>query len=529
MREIWLLAKVQLGTTFDFNIAKKNSNIKKKSPFYAVGMVSLLLLFAGMSFFYNFMLGFNFKILGTMELLPELMMALTCIITILTTINKVKGTLFGFKDYDLVMSLPVETSKIVASRLLLLYLLNILFTLIVMIPNAIAYGILVNPSPVFYIICLAVMLFIPLVPMIVGTIIGTFIAVIASRFRHSNLVNLIIAIGFFVAYMLFIFSADSAEKMGEITAAITNQVDSMYPLSRMFRMAVCKYDIVSIVLFIGISLLAFVLYSLIVGAKFKNLNTMILANFTKGNYKVGSLKQSSPFKALFIKEVRRYFSSTAYVLNTGFGIVIMTLGSVASLFLSEETLAQIFKVPALGTRFGQIFAIMFGFCVSMTNVTACSISLEGRSLWILKESPITEKTIFNSKIALNLVLTIPATIINAFIVFIGLKLSVLDLFMIILLPTAFAFYASIFGLIVNLKMPNLNWTSEITVIKQSGATMISVLLNMFISFLPFILMLALPEVSLAIINGGMALVLLILSGIMYRYLNTKGAKIFAQL
>lgn len=529
MREIWLLTKVQLGTTFDFNISKKNRNIKKRSPFFIVGIVSLLLLFAGMSFFYSYMLGYNFKILGTMELLPELMMALTCIITILTTINKVKGTLFGFKDYDLVMSLPVKTSNIVASRLLLLYLLNILFTLVVMIPNTIAYGILVNPSPAFYIISLVVMLFIPLVPMIVATIIGTIIAVIASRFRHSNLANLIIAIGFFAAYMFFIFAADSTEKMGEITTAITNQVDAMYPLARMFRMAVCEYDIVSIVLFLGISLLAFTLFSLIVGVKFKNLNTMILANFTKGNYKVGSLKQSTPFKALFVKEMKRYFSSTLYVLNTGFGIVMMTLGSVASLFISEETLAGIFKVPVLGSQFGQIFAILFGFCVSMTNVTACSISLEGRNLWILKESPITEKTIFNSKIAVNLVLTIPATILNAFIVFIGLKLPLLDLFMIILLPTAFAFYVSTFGLFVNLKMPNLNWTSEVTVIKQSGATTISVLLNMFIAFLPFIMMFALPEVNLAIINGAMALVLLILSGIIYRYVNTEGVKIFAEL
>lgn len=529
MREIWLLTKVQLGTTFDFNITKKSRNIKRRSPFLIVGIILLLLLFAGMSFFYSFMLGTSFKLLGTMELLPELMMALTCIITIMTTINKVKGTLFGFKDYDLVMSLPVETSKIVASRLLLLYLLNILFTLIVMLPNCIAYGILVNPSPAFYIISLVVMPFIPMVPMIVATIIGTLIAVIASRFRHSNLVNLIIVTGFFVAYMIVMFTVDTPEKMGEISAAITNQVDSIYPLARMFRMAVCEYDILSIVLFLGISFIALVLFALIVGVKFKNINTRILANFTKGNYKVGTLKQSTPFKALFIKEMKRYFSSTLYVLNTGFGIIMMTLGAVASLFLSKETLAQILEIPTLGSEFGQMVAVMFGFCVSMTNVTACSISLEGRNLWILKESPLKEKTIFNSKIALNLVLTIPATIINAFIVFIGLNLSLLDLLMIILLPTAFAFYVSIFGLLVNLKMPNLNWTSEVTVIKQSGATMIAILSNMFLSFLPFLLMFILPGVKLAIINGVMALSLIILSCIMYRYMNTKGTKIFTQL
>ncbi|GAA4291315.1 ABC transporter permease [Anaerocolumna aminovalerica] len=528
MREIWLLTKVQLGTTFDFNISQKSRNIKKRSPFFIVGVSALLLLLAGISFFYSFMLGSNFKLLGTIEILPEFMMAITCLITIITTVNKVKGTLFGFKDYDFVMSLPVATSKIVASRLLLLYLLNILFTSIVMVPNTIAYGILVKPSPIFYIISIVMMLFIPLVPMIIAMIIGTVIAVVASRFRHSNLVNLIIVTAFFVLYMVFTFTADSAEKMGEITTAITNQVDNMYLLARMFRQAVCEYDIISIVLFVGISLGAFVLFSLMVGVKFKSINTKILSNFTRGNYKVGSLKQSTPFKALLIKEAKRYFSSTLYVLNTGFGIVIMFLGSVASLFLSKETLAEIINVPVLGSEFGQIIAIMFGFCVAMTNVTACSISLEGRNLWILKESPLRTKTIFNSKIALNLILTVPAVIINSIIVFIGLHLSLLDLFMIILLPTAFAFFVSIFGLLINLKMPNLNWTSEVSVIKQSGATTVAVLFNMFISFLPFILMFAL-NIRPAVINGAMALVLIILSSIMYGYINTKGDKIFAQL
>jgi ABC-2 type transport system permease protein len=528
MREIWLLTKVQLGTAFDFNISNKSRNLKKRSPFFIVGVTALLLLLAGTSFFYSFMLGSSFIQLNTIELMPEFMMAITCLVTIITTVNKVKGTLFGFKDYDLVMSLPVTTSKIVASRLLLLYLLNILFTCIVMVPNSIAYGILVKPSPVFYIISFVMMLFIPLVPMIVAMMIGTVIAVIASRFRRSNLVNLIIVTAFFVLYMVFVFTADSAEKMGEITTAITNQVDNMYLLARMFRGAVCEYDIISIVLFIGISLGAFIMFSLIVGVEFKSINTKILSNFTRGNYKVGSLKQSSPFKALLVKEAKRYFSSTLYVLNTGFGVVIMFLGSVASLFLSKETFAEIFNVPVLGSELGQLIAIMFGFCVAMTNVTACSISLEGRNLWILKESPVTEKTIFNSKIALNLILTIPAILINSIIVFIGLHLSLLDLFIIILLPTAFAFFVSIFGLLVNLKMPNLNWTSEVTVIKQSGSTTIAVLLNMFLSFLPFILMLVL-NIRLAIINGLMALVLLILSGIMYRYINTKGVKIFEQL
>ncbi|MDF2952151.1 MAG: putative rane protein, partial [Anaerocolumna sp.] len=247
MKKIWLLTKIQLGTALDLNMSLGNKkNKKNKGILFYGGIIFVCLILSFSSFTYSFMLGSSLNMIGLTELLPELMMAVTCVVTLMTTIYKVKGILFDFKDYDMVMSLPVKTSHIVTSRLLLLYSINILFTLIIMIPAAIAYGIIARPTILFYIFSALIVFLIPLVPMILATVIGTIITVISARFKHSNIVNIIFTLALFTFFMISSFTmGDTAQEMGEITAALTKQVDSIYPLARMYRMAVINYDGIS--------------------------------------------------------------------------------------------------------------------------------------------------------------------------------------------------------------------------------------------------------------------------------------------
>ncbi len=533
MEKIWLLTKVQLGSALDLNLipkSKNNKKLKKRKPVLIVATVFIILLIAAASFLYSYGVGTTLQMIGMLELLPELMMAITCMITIVTTIYKVKGTLFGFKDFDVIMSLPVKTSYIATSRMLLLYLINITFTLIIMLPANLAYGILAQAEVSFYAISLLTVLFIPLLPMVIAAVIGTLIAIVAARFRHSNVINLIITFALFAGFMLFSFTiGDSEEKLGELSAAMTKQVDGLYPLARMYRIAVCEYNFFSIILFILISITSFILFAWIVGLRFKAINTFMASNHTKANYKMGNLEQTSPFIALYQKEIKRYFSSTLYVMNTAFGIVMMTMGAIATLFISPETLAQVMEVPQISQYIGALAPIFVSMCVAMTFVTACSISLEGKNLWILKAAPVSSQTIFNSKIAVNLTVTIPAVVVDAILITIGLKLSLGAFILLLVMPTVYAFFIAIVGLIVNLKLPKLNWTTEVIVIKQSAATLVTTFIGLFIVMVPTVLFFILHNVNSLLLNGLITLIVAAITICMYQYLNTKGAKLLSSL
>ena len=86
------------------------------------------------------------------------------------------------------------------------------------------------------------------------------------------------------------------------------------------------------------------------------------------------------------------------------------------------------------------------------------------------------------------------------------------------------------GLFFNLKMPNLTWTNEIVPIKQSMSVTLA-LFGGWVVVLAFCLLyyalrnLLTPAVFLA----ASALLLIVLSAVLYRYIKTKGAKIFETL
>ena len=145
----------------------------------------------------------HLKTINSLELLPSLFMVLS-IMVLFTTIYKVKGTIFGFKDYDMVMSLPVSNSQIVASRLILLYSINIVFVLIIMIPMMVAYGILVQPGIQFYVFSIILLFFIPLIPIIIAAFLGTALTYLSMRFRYSNIVYMVFSFLVLIAMMFFL-------------------------------------------------------------------------------------------------------------------------------------------------------------------------------------------------------------------------------------------------------------------------------------------------------------------------------------
>ncbi len=532
MKQIWLLTKIQLRSAFDFVMITSNKNRERKSKGYTflVSFLLIICIISAASFSYSYAIGMILNTIGMLKLLPEMMMAVTCVITIITTINKVKGTLFGFKDYDLVMSLPVRTSKVVASRLILLYIINITFTLIIMIPAAIAYGMLAKASLYFYVTSLVTVIFIPVIPMITASFLGTVITVIASKFRHSNLINLIFTFALLTGIMgVSLFTGDSEEKLGQMSAVLIKQVDGIYPLAGMYRKAVCELDVISLMIFLFVSILFFILFATLVGYKFKAINTCLIATKTSADYKIGRLEQASPFKALYRKELRRFFSSSLYIMNTAFGVVMMTIGAVATIFLSPETLANIMEVPETAGFIGTLAPVLVSVCITMTFITACSISLEGKNLWILKISPVLAKTIFQSKIAVSLTITLPAIILDGILLTVGLKLSFAESVLLIVMPAAYAFFTAISGLIINLSLPNLNWTTEVSVIKQSAASMVATFGGMFAAAFPALLLYVFRDFSSVYVNAFSTLVIVIVTIILYHYLNTKGEKKFLEL
>ncbi len=523
MKKMLRLLNVQLWIIMADMLSIGKSKNKKPKLLY-VGILLFMLLMSGISFIYSFGIGMVLKSFNSLEILPGMYMAITCIIVFMTTVFKVKGVIFGFRDYDMVMSLPVSTGAIVACRLIILYALNLLAVIIMMGPMLIVYAILAKPEAMYYIISIISLFFVPLFPIVIASVFGTIIAYVASRFRRSNLISMIFTLGFVVLILILSFSfSESGEKIVNIGNTLLDQTKQLYPLSVMYMEAIVHSDLASLILFVGVSLGGFILYTLVVRLIFKRINTSLMTGSYSRNYRLGELKTASPFKALYLKEIKRYLSSTLYVTNTAIGVIMLTIGAVAIIFVDIDKI-----IPPTGgiNIIASVVPLGILFCIMLTCTTMASISLEGKNLWIIKSMPLSPKMVYLSKVAVNLTILSPA-MIDVIIIGIVLKLGFLDTLLLVAISIASAVFISIYGLLINLLFPNFDWTTEVIVVKQSAATLITIFSGMIYVGIQSLIIALIPNTTLAYLICFLLLVVSVI--VLYCILSSYGRKRYYEL
>lgn len=523
MKKVIRLFSIQIWALLGDMLSIGSGRRKKPKLLYAA-IILFVISMSSLAFLYCYAIGKVLLQYDSIAILPPMVMAATSVIVLMTTIFKIKGTVFGFRDYDLIMSMPVSTGSIVASRILLLYGINFVFVLMLIVPMMAAYGILASPDIIFYLTGTLSLFFVPLVPIVLASVLGTLITLVAVRFRRSNLVSILASTAVLASIIALSFMiGDSGEEMANISMVLTRKVNDTYPLADLYTRAVCNGDIVALAGFLLISLGAFFLFSYIVGKLFRKLNSAAMAGSYHRDFKLAGVKTSTPLKALFLKEMKRYFSSTIYVLNTGIGIVLLTIGTIALFFVDMEKLLGGQLPAGMLSQGGPLF---LSFCLVTSCTTMASISLEGRNLWIVKSLPVPARIIFGSKLLVNLVVTAPA-VLDAILIAFAMKMNFTEGLIMVLVSLVIALFVSLFGLILNLRLPNFNWTSETIVVKQSAATMITLFGGFAVVGVQVLLLAAIKAFVPAylIYLGIMSVVVLLL----YRILMSYGVKRFHEL
>lgn len=516
----WIaLLKVQLMSFFGINEMRYSKDPKRKRSLIIFGVSIILLgICAGV---YSAAMAYGLASIGMVEIIPAYMLMIISVITLVITMLKTNGILFGFKDYDMVMSLPVKISAIITSRFMMMYVLNFLFECVVMIPAGIIYAINVVPEPSYYIMMLISIFIIPLIPMTIATALGAIITAISCRFKYKNLLSILMSFGLFLGLLYLSMSSKNfqVEDVTNMSSAMMKQINGNYPIARIFTEAICNYNILAFAAFVFISVIWFYIFIKLVSLKYCEMNTALTNHETKRNYKMQSLEISSPFMALYRKELKRYFSSTIYVLNTSFGVVFLLITTIVIAIVGVEKLDTFVGMPGISAMIPYLSPFIISTMIAISCTTASAISLEGKNLWILKSSPIKSKRIFDSKIAVNLTILLPAVILSGVVLAIRLKLGFVGIIMLFITPIVYSFYIAIVGIFANIKFPNFDWTSETVVIKQSGATLVSMVFQMLSIMIPFGLIFVMPKELSNYIVIGSTLVIATLAGVLYSYIS----------
>lgn len=251
----------------------------------------------------------------------------------------------------------------------------------------------------------------------------------------------------------------------------------------------------------------------------------------KVKYKEKAVKAGSVNRALFDKEMRRFLGSPTYMLNCGLGILVMPIVAIV-LFVKGENIINVMNAIFGGVEGLVPMLACAAICmsVSMNDITAPSVSLEGKNLWLVQVFPVSGWQVLMAKLNVHLVLTlIPALILTASVLWI-VKPGLAFLLLIPIVVVLFVLLMAEIGLVLNLKMPNLTWTDEVVPVKQSMGVMLTLFGGwILVMVLGGIYWLLKDIFSPLVYMICVACLLLAASMVMLSWLRGRGAKIFEAL
>ena len=319
MSKLGSLLKVNLITSIGINkLTKEKSSVERnKAIFLAATIIFSAIMFFIVAILYFELLAKGLQQIGMLDILLVTGFILSSGMIFFTSIYKAQGTLFSFKDHDLLMSLPIKKSDILISKMTQLLVTNYFFQLFVLIPSAIIYFRYSNISPLFFLNLILVYLALPLIPIVLSSILAFGISYISSRFKYKNL---IITLGtLLIVFLFFIISFKANDFINYFianSASITEGILKIYPPAILAVRGLANNNIIDTLLFLALSVSVFALFVVIFNNSFKSITSKLQENYKKANYKIKEMKSSTQLIALLKKEIKRYFASPIYVINT---------------------------------------------------------------------------------------------------------------------------------------------------------------------------------------------------------------------
>ncbi|QNU68462.1 hypothetical protein EHE19_008720 [Ruminiclostridium herbifermentans] len=522
LRQIRQLTAVQLYNLFGFNEFRFSKDKKVKKRWIGMTLIWVFLIIMLLSYVSALCIGLS--TLGMARVIPEYLFVVISFVILFFSFLKAGSVIFQMNNYEILVSLPVSRTAIVVSRFFTMYITNLIMSFLIMIPGIFFYGMFETPSIMFYIFSVIGTLFLPLLPITLATAIGAGITAISSRMKHKSLISAMLTILFAVGIILFSsLSGNKIEGLSEevlknYASLISTQIQSIYPPAAWFGKASVNADIGYFLLLIITSVGIFSLTIFILQRYFTVICSTLNASSAKNNYSMGELKTASPVKALFYRELKRYFASSVYVSNTLIGYLLMAIAAVALLIMGPEKLEAAMELPGVVEK---TLPIIIGAMGAIMPTTAASISMEGKQWWIAKTIPVKSKDIFDSKILLNLSIAFPFYIIAVILSIIAAKPSFIGGVWIVLIPAVYILFSAVAGITVNLALPVMKWDNEVTVVKQSASALVTMLVSFVSILIPVVALFTIKNVSVNFIMGATLLILFAITGFLYARNNKK--------
>lgn len=456
-------------------------------------------------------------------------LAAICIGAFGSVFNTFSG-LYLSRDNDLLLSMPIPVHSIMASRLLTVFLMGLMYSGVVSIPAAIVY---LATAGFSLSALLGAVLFVALIAvfvLVLSCLLGYGVARLSLKLKNKSFMTVIFALLFIAIYYFAYFKAGSF--IGEIVANIALYGEDLHAsapvvfgIGRAF-----EGDLLPLLLVTLAVAALFALTWFILSRSFLKIATAT-GKTERKVYRETRAKRKTVFSAMLAKEFSRFTGSANYMLNCGLGTLLLFVSGVLLLVRGGAFAGVLESVFEADDAVPVLLTTAVCLVCSMNDMAVPSVSLEGKTLWISRSLPVDAWTALRAKCSVQLLLTAPGALFAAVCAAIAMRTALITGLLMALCCAAFAFFSAYFALYIGLHNVNLVWTNEISVIKQGSQVLIALLAGWaapVILALPYMLVLhgkLSGEAYLALLT----LVLALAAALFRRWLRTKGAERYENL
>ncbi|HSN58947.1 MAG TPA: transporter [Clostridiaceae bacterium] len=515
---------------------------------YLVVLAAFLPMVMGIGQLVSFLFD-TLSMMGQQGVILALALPATVFVIFFFGIMYIMNTFYFSMDIESLLHLPLRPTEILGAKFATVLVYEYLTEAVILIPVLAVYGFKNGESALFYIQAVVIMVLLPVIPLAAAAVLDMVIMRFTNLAKNKDLFrNVSGVLALFLALGLNFYIQSFAEKTtdpAKIMEIVNEGNNSMIQLTTSFFPST-KLAVNSLV--IGgasgaLYLLLFAVATAIAFAVFLALGNKLYFKGVIGVSETSSKREALSARELgkgtrashivysyTLKELRLLFRTPIYFLNCilmnflwPLFLIIPFLSQTSAKDQDISALLPYVQGPGAESVTVLAFLAMGIFITGSNIISSTAISREGSSLFFMKFIPVEyRKQLLAKSLSgavmgfIGIMMMVPFALfvikIKAYVVAIGIAVSIPGIL-----------FSSLFGLLVDIAMPKLNWDTEQKAVKQNLNGVIAIFVSMGVGVLIVIigvklqLSLLMSSVLLPVVFGAIDIVL-------YKTLISFGAK-----
>lgn len=540
-------------TNVIFKNSKRLDKYKtKKEAFLATIAFSIVFLFiSGIMVFFSYSVTTQLIEINQTYAFVNILLLINFFILFTKSIFESLNVLYFSKDLRILLRMPIKSINIVHAKFLNMIFSEYQMEIIMLAIPMMVYGIITKANFLFYLYMVIILLFIPIIPILITSLVISIIMRFTNFIKNKNKVMYITIIFsiFLISLIMGIFNNQHSMSINIFkdiilrTNGLAESIAEYFVLIKPIMNTLLNFDNIeglkNLILYIIENIFFYIIVLYIISKIYLKGAIGVCINSTKNSKKEfeeltkKDFRRKKVTKAYLIKEMKTMIRTPIFFIQC---IIIPILDPIA-MFLIVLGLVKFAEIVGLNlweklydissTTFGSAVFLGVGQVFYMMNFSSIiGISRDSNNAIMLKYIPIEFTKQFNLKICMGILVNSISTVL----VTIFYYLCVHNLLFSVILFLELI-YINLIGekikLLIDLNKPQLKWDNEYTMMKQNTNIMYELFYTLIICLSLFIIskFIMTKLVFLTILG----IVLVVINYFINKYIENKKYDIFGKI